>query len=128
MCGEWLMDKIKKTIRYNSLLQIYGNLLSKTQYAFADAYFSYDLSLSEIAEAHDVSRSAVEDAIKKALKKLDEYEKELKVLEKNNQILALLEKTKDAEGEEKVKLLEEVERIIYSYGIWVINWTPFWHI
>ena len=122
------MDKIKKTIRYNSLLQIYGNLLSKTQYAFADAYFSYDLSLSEIAEAHDVSRSAVEDAIKKALKKLDEYEKELKVLEKNNQILALLEKAKDAEGEEKVKLLEEVERIIYSYGIWVINWTPFWHI
>ena len=111
------MDKIKKTIRYNSLLQIYGNLLSKTQYAFADAYFSYDLSLSEIAEAHNVSRSAVEDAIKKALKKLDEYEKELKVLEKNNQILALLEKAKDAEGEEKVKLLEEVERIIYSYGI-----------
>ena len=122
------MDKIKKTIRYNSLLHIYGNLLSKTQYTFADAYFSYDLSLSEIAEAHDVSRSAVEDAIKKALKKLDEYEKELKVLEKNNQILALLEKAKDAEGNEKIKLLEEVERIIYSYGIWVINWTPFWHI
>ena len=81
MCGEQLMDKIKKTVRYNSLLHIYGNLLSKTQYAFADAYFSYDLSLSEIAEAHDVSRSAVEDAIKKALKKLDDYEKELKVLE-----------------------------------------------
>ena len=49
------MDKIKKTVRYNSLLHIYGNLLSKTQYSFADAYFSYDLSLSEIAEAHDVS-------------------------------------------------------------------------
>ena len=52
------MDKIKKTVRYNSLLHIYGGLLSKTQYAFADAYFSYDLSLSEIAEAHDVSRSS----------------------------------------------------------------------
>ena len=111
------MDKIKKTIRYNSLLHIYGSLLSRTQYAFADDYFSYDLSLSEIAEAHGVSRAAVEDAIKKALKKLDEYEKELKVLEKNNQILSLLEKVKDAEGEEKIKLLEEIERIIYSYGI-----------
>ena len=111
------MDKIKKTVRYNSLLQIYGHLLSRTQYEFADAYFSYDLSLSEIADAHDVTRSAVEDAIKKALKKLDEYEKELKVLEKNNQILALIEKAKDASGDEKIKLLEEVERIIYSYGI-----------
>ena len=111
------MDKIKKTIRYNSLLKIYGNLLSKTQYAFSDAYFSYDLSLSEIAEAHDVSRAAVEDAIKKALKKLDDYEKELKVLEKNEKILDLIVKAKDAEGDEKVQVLEEIERIIYSYGI-----------
>ena len=111
------MDKIKKTVRYNTLLQIYGSLLSKTQYAFADAYFSYDLSLSEIAEAHNVSRSAVEDAIKKALNKLDEYEKNLKVLKNNEQILSLIEKAKDAEGTEKIQLLEEIERIIYCYGI-----------
>ena len=111
------MDKIKKTVRYNSLLHIYGSLLSKTQYAFADAYFSYDLSLSEIADAHGVSRSAVEDAIKKALKKLDEYENSLKVLENNEQILSLIEKAKDLEGDEKIKVLEEIERIIYRYGI-----------
>ena len=111
------MDKIKKTVRYNTLLQIYGSLLSKTQYAFADAYFSYDLSLSEIAEAHNVSRSAVEDAIKKALNKLDEYEKNLKVLKNNEQILSLIEKAKDAEGTEKIQLLEEIDRIIYRYGI-----------
>ena len=108
------MDKIKKTVRYNSLLHIYGGLLSKTQYTFADAYFSYDLSLSEIAEAHDVSRSAVEDAIKKALKKLDEYEKNLKVLANNEQILSLIEKAKDLEGTEKIQALEEIERIIYK--------------
>ena len=108
------MDQIKKTVRYNSLLHIYGSLLTKTQYAFADAYFSYDLSLSEIAEAHGVTRSAVEDAIKKALKKLDEYEKNLKVLKDNEQILSLIEKAKDLEGTEKIKVLEEIERIIYK--------------
>ena len=108
------MDKLKKTVRYNSLLHIYGSLLSKTQYAFADAYFSYDLSLSEIAEAHGVSRSAVEDAIKKALTKLDEYEKNLKVLKNNEQILSLIEKAKDLEGTEKIQVLEEIERIIYK--------------
>ena len=108
------MDKLKKTVRYNSLLHIYGSLLSKTQYAFADAYFSYDLSLSEIAETHAVSRSAVEDAIKKALTKLDEYEKNLKVLKNNEQILSLIEKAKDLEGTEKIKVLEEIERIIYK--------------
>jgi predicted DNA-binding protein YlxM (UPF0122 family) len=108
------MDKIKKTVRYNSLLQIYGSLLSKTQFAFADAYFSYDLSLSEIAEAHDVTRAAVEDAIKKALKKLDEYEKNLQVLKNNEQIIDLVQKAKDLEGTEKIKVLEEIERIIYK--------------
>ena len=108
------MDKIKKTVRYNSLLQIYGSLLSKTQFAFADAYFSYDLSLSEIAEAHSVTRAAVEDAIKKALKKLDEYEKNLQVLKNNEEIIALVEKAKDLEGTEKIKVLEEIERIIYK--------------
>ena len=111
------MDKIKKTVRYNSLLQIYGSLLSKTQYAFADAYFSYDLSLSEIAEAHNVTRAAVEDAIKKALKKLDEYECKLNVLKNNEEIIELVQKAKDLEGNEKIKVLEEIERIIYSYGI-----------
>ena len=108
------MDKIKKTVRYNSLLQIYGSLLSKTQFAFADAYFSYDLSLSEIAETHDVTRAAVEDAIKKALKKLDEYEKNLQVLKNNEEIIALVQKAKDLEGTEKIKTLEEIERIIYK--------------
>ena len=114
MRGEWIMDKIKKTVRYNSLLQIYGSLLSKTQFAFADAYFSYDLSLSEIAEAHNVTRAAVEDAIKKALKKLDEYEKNLQVLKNNEEIIALVQKAKDLEGTEKIKVLEEIERIIYK--------------
>ena len=108
------MDKIKKTVRYNSLLQIYGSLLSKTQFAFADAYFSYDLSLSEIAETHDVTRAAVEDAIKKALKKLDEYEKNHQVLKNNEEIIALVQKAKDLEGTEKIKTLEEIERIIYK--------------
>ena len=111
------MDKIKKTVRYNSLLHVYGGLLSKTQFTFADAYFSYDLSLSEIADTHNVSRSAVEDAIKKALNKLDEYEKELKVLKNNEEIMELIQKAKDVEGNEKIKVLEEIERIIYRYGI-----------
>ena len=112
------MDKIKKTVRYNSLLHIYGNLLSKTQYSFADAYFSYDLSLSEIAEAHDVSRSAVEDAIKKGKKKLDDYENKLGSLK----ALQLIHEALATSNDEKVSSkLEEAERIM-KHGIWVFKW------
>jgi len=112
MRGERIMDQIKKTIRYNTLLHLYGSLLSKRQFEIADAYFSYDLSLSEIAESQNVSRSAIEDALKKALKKLDEFEKELKVAEKNDKIISLLNKAKSLEGEEKNKVILEIERII----------------
>ena len=107
------MDKIKKTVRYNSLLHIYGGLLSKTQYAFADAYFSYDLSLSEIADNREVSRAAVEDAIKKGLKKLETLESELHLLEKRENVLKLTKSLKETTTDNKViKLVDEIERII----------------
>ena len=111
------MNDIETVLRYNELLSLYQNLLSKTQKEILEDYFFYNLSFSEIAENRKISRSAVEDAIKKALKKLDDFEKELKVLEKNEKILELVAKAKDASGDEKIQLLEEVERIIYSYGI-----------
>ena len=108
---------MKDFLYYNELFDLYGELLTDNERDNFLEYYQEDLSLSEIAEAHDVSRSAVEDAIKKALKKLDDYEKELKVLEKNEKILDLIVKAKDAEGDEKIQALEEIERIIYSYGI-----------
>ncbi|NLB48660.1 MAG: DNA-binding protein [Erysipelotrichia bacterium] len=111
------MEKIKKTVRYNALLHIYGPLLSKTQLAFTDAYFSYDLSLGEIAKAKNITRSAVEDAIKKGLKKLDSYEKDLKILARSQKILKLLQEAKEKSDEEKNKVLQEIERVINSYGI-----------
>ena len=39
------------------------------------SYFIYNLSLSEIAEEKNVSRAAVDDAIKKGSKKLEELHK-----------------------------------------------------
>ena len=99
------MERIEKTIRYSALLSIYGALLSDTQKEFSVAYFQYDLSLSEIAENHKVSRSAVEDAIKKGMKKLDEIESELHIYEN----CLKLKNSKD--------LPEDVKRILDSYGI-----------
>ena len=103
------MEKIEKTVRYSTLLSIYGALLSDTQKEFSISYFQYDLSLSEIAENHKVSRSAVEDALKKSMKKLDEIENQLHIYEN----CLKLKYSKD--------LSEDVKRILESYGIWIFN-------
>lgn len=47
------------------LLDFYGDLLTHTQYNFVDLYYNEDLSLSEIAEHHQITRQGVRDAIKR---------------------------------------------------------------
>jgi len=108
------MEKFEKTLKYNNLLRIYGSLLSDTQREIATSYYEYDLSLSEIAEEKSISRSAVEDALKKSMAKLDQLESSLHIFENNKTIESLIENI-DEETKENIK------RVLDSYGIWVFN-------
>lgn len=58
-------------------MPIIWKLLTKKQFEFIDDYYNNDLSLSEIAENHNITRQAVRDIIKKGEKKLFEYEEKL---------------------------------------------------
>lgn len=106
-----MINEVEKLIKYNSLLNIYGELLSSTQKEILTDYFEFNLSISEIAEARGVSRAAVEDAIKKGQKKLDEFESKLNVNKKNNEILMLLDELKD-NSSNKEEIIEKIERIV----------------
>ena len=104
------MEKLEKTIKYNELLHIYGSLLSDAQKEIATSYFEYDLSLSEIAEEKNISRAAVEDAIKKSISKLDQLESSLHILENNKNIEEII-KNLDEETKNKI------EKVLSNYGI-----------
>ena len=107
------MTDLDKVLRYSELLNLYQNLLSETQREILDDYYSYNLSFSEIAENRHITRSAVEDAVKKGKKKLDEYENKLgslKALEKIREIKS------DTSDDKTLTQLEEVERIM-NHGI-----------
>ena len=107
------MTDIETVLRYTELLSLYQNLLSKTQKEILEDYFFYNLSFSEIAENRQISRSAVEDAIKKGKKKLDNYEEQLCSLK----ILHLIHDVKAESNDPKVKeQLEEAERMM-KHGI-----------
>jgi len=71
------MNDVKKVARINRLMDLYGSLLTKSQFDIMSDYYSCDLSLSEISEIRKISRTAVSDALKKATDKLENYEKKL---------------------------------------------------
>ena len=73
---------MEKNVQISMLLEIYGKLLTKTQYDFLDDYYNSDLSLSEIAENREITRQAARDNIKKGENKLFEYEEKLKIMQR----------------------------------------------
>ncbi len=80
---------MEKNFLYIELFDIYGELLTEKQKKIFSAYYIYDLSLSEIAEPDGKTRQSVHEAIKSVCDKLVQYEKTLKIYEKNQKLLAL---------------------------------------
>lgn len=107
------MNDLEKTIFINDLLTLYGGLLTTTQKDILSDYYQANLSLGEIANDRGVSRAAVEDALKKGVKKLESFEKQLNIYENRKNILKKLAKVKDiAEKEEIIKIIKEVEKLL----------------
>ena len=93
------MSEITKALHINRLLDIYGRLLTKQQLEIMSDYYYCDLSLSEISEIRNISRTAVSDAIKTATKKLENFEKNVgicRVFDKNR-------------NEENGKIIDKIE-------------------
>ena len=111
------MDDLERTIKYVKLFNIYSSLLTHTQQEIAGDYFLADLSLSEIASNRKISRSAVEDAIKKSIVKLDDFEADLHLLEKQEKALKITAKLKQkALNCQEFEEIEQLEKDI-TYGI-----------
>ena len=119
------MEKFERTIRYIALFNIYYDLLTHTQKEVAEDYFLVDLSLSEIAVDRKISRSAVEDAIKKTCSKLDEFESKMHLLEKQEKLYKMIAKLKQkALNMSEIEELEALEKEL-DYGIWKLNRKAF---
>ena len=107
------MDNLIKTVRYNDLLNLYQELLTTTQKEILIDYFAYDLSLGEIAINRNVSRSAVEDAIKKGLSKLESLEAKLHLLKKKQDIVENIKQIKQQRPTRDIaSFVDNIERII----------------
>ena len=71
---------MEKIVEQGLLYDFYGELLSAHQRQIYESIVYENLSLSEIAEEHGISRQGVHDIVKRCDKALMEYEKKLKLI------------------------------------------------
>lgn len=82
---------LEKTMRINYLVDFYQSLLTDKQYDYMRLYYLEDLSLVEIANITQVSRQAVYDNLKRTEMILEDYEAKLKLYEKFEKRMELIE-------------------------------------
>lgn len=97
------MDKF---FYYNNLFSVYRNLLTLKEQNIFSLYYEENLSLSEIAENLEISRSAVGNTVKTVEKKLQNYEDLLHVWEKNEILKDCLSLV------EEQKILERIQKVL----------------
>ena len=82
------MDKV---VYYNSLFLLYKNLLTINEQEIFSLYYEENYSMGEIAQMKGITRSAVGKYVSTTEKKLDGYEKILRINEKNDVLSKLLD-------------------------------------
>lgn len=107
---------MEKIVKVAELYDIYGPLLNEKQRDVINCYYNEDLSLQEIAENNNKSKQAISDMMTRTVDKLFEFEDELSLLEKKEElkdaltsIRELMENSKNKEAIEKIT--ETIERI-----------------
>lgn len=93
-------------IYYGELFNIYKSLLNESNCKYYSLYYEENLSLQEIADIENVSKSYVGNIIKKTTEKLIEYEKNLQIYESKKKLREIVELT-DLE-----KIKKEINKII----------------
>ncbi|MFW6286731.1 MAG: sigma factor-like helix-turn-helix DNA-binding protein [Candidatus Sumerlaeota bacterium] len=73
----------ERMVRVTLLLDAYGKLLTDRQRTFMRLHFDEDLSFSDIAREHGISRQAVHDSVKHAIASLDNLEDNLGLVSGN---------------------------------------------
>lgn len=109
------MDEI---LRRSLLFDFYGELLTDHRREIYGEYIQEDLSLSEIAQEHGVTRQSVFDLVKKCEKTLEEFEAKLGLVERFQRTGIKAEKihrlVQEADEGNRERILAEIDSIALS--------------
>jgi predicted DNA-binding protein YlxM (UPF0122 family) len=100
--------KIDNNVRLNRLLDRYEKLLTKTQLEIMALYYREDWSLQEIAKKHQVTRTSIHTTLKRSEALLVEYEANLGLVAKDDEILKIVNNKKSSREE----IVKEISKIV----------------
>ena len=111
---------MEKIVEPGLLYDFYGELLTEHQRNIYEGVVFNDMSLSEIAEEQGISRQGVHDLVKRCNKILAGYEEKLKLVQKFNQTIQMVEEIKELAGAYKrtgdKKLIDQIEVLSEEIG------------
>jgi len=91
------------------LFDFYESLLTPRQREVFAMHYMEDNSLAEIGEAFDITPQAVADMLKRTIKRLEHYDKQLTLVEKHEHRKAVVEKIRNTVNQKQIqKLLDEL--------------------
>ena len=88
-----------------SLYEIYKELLNEKERNYFEYYYFEDYSMQEIADLYKVSKAYASKYLNKINDKIINYEKILKINDRNSKIIDLLKNVNDSELKSKIIVL-----------------------
>lgn len=107
---------MEKIVKVAELYDKYGKLLNEKQRDVINCYYNEDLSLQEIADNNNKSKQAISDMMTRSVDKLFEFEDELSLLKKQEELkdalMSIRELMESSNYDEAIiKITEEIEKI-----------------
>lgn len=90
---------------YTELFDFYGTLLTEKQQDYFKDYYFNNLSLSEIAENHGITRNAIHNQLREVKEKLEYYEKNLQLVDKQEKVKKIYLELTDERAKKELKNL-----------------------
>ena len=94
---------MEELVYYTMLYDIYGSLLTEKQRIYFEEYYFKNLSLSELASIYNISRNAIHKQLKETIKRLENYEDNLRLAKKNEMLENIIETISDEEIKRKLQ-------------------------
>ncbi len=96
---------MEEVLYYTELFDFYGTLLTEKQQDYFKDYYFNNLSLSEIAENHGITRNAIHNQLREVKEKLEYYEKNLQLVDKQEKVKKIYLELTDERAKKELKNL-----------------------
>ena len=96
---------MEEVLYYTELFDFYGTLLTEKQQNYFKDYYFNNLSLSEIAENYEITRNAIHNQLREAKEKLEYYEKNLQIIDKQKKVKKIYLEVTDEKIKKELKNL-----------------------